>query len=62
MTGVPESTWSLMIPFITAPGLVLKENRTVTLGGLQASVGPGVLVIRELGLMILNQHEQPRLV
>lgn len=41
MIGVPEPTWSLMVPFITAPGLALKENRAVTLRGLQAEVRPG---------------------
>ena len=43
MTSAPDSKWSLMIPFITAPGFTLGESRTVTFGGLQAEVRPGSL-------------------
>lgn len=41
MTSALDSKWSLMIPFITAPGFTLGESRTITLGGLQAEVRPG---------------------
>ena len=40
MAKPSEPKWVLMIPFITAPGFLLEESRTVTIGGLQAEVRP----------------------